>query len=65
MRGVEQVDIIFDPDTAGQNAVEKVKELCDKVMLQHHNVKLSGDVKIDPGALNEASVQGLREQLYA
>ena len=65
MRGVEQVDIIFDPDTAGQNAVEKVKELCDKVLLKHHSVKLSGDVKIDPGALSESAVQGLKEQLYA
>ncbi len=65
MKGVEQVDIIFDPDTAGQNAVEKVKELCDKAMLSHHNVKLSGDVKIDPGALSESAVQGLKEQLYA
>ena len=65
MRGVEQIDIIFYPYTAGQNAVEKVKELCDKAMIGHHNVKLSGDVKIDPGALSESAVQGLKEQLYA
>lgn len=65
MRGVEQIDIIFDPDTAGQNAVEKVKELCDKVMLKHYSVKLAGDVGIDPGDLSESAVMALKEQLYA
>ena len=64
MKGVEQVDIIFDPDPAGQAAVEKVKELCDKVMLKHYSVKLKGEKDIDPGSLSEAAVTQLKEQLY-
>ena len=65
MRGVEQIDIIFDPDPAGQDAVEKVKELCDKAMLKHYSVKLKGEKGIDPGKLSESAVLALKEQLYA
>ena len=65
MRGVEQIDIIFDPDPAGQDAVEKVKELCDKAMLKHYSVKLTGEKGIDPGKLSESAVLALKEQLYA
>ena len=65
MRGVEQIDIIFDPDPAGQDAVEKVKELCDKVTLKHYGVKLTGDIKKDPGDLSESAVLALKQQLYA
>ena len=65
MKGVEQIDIIFDPDTAGQNAVEKVKEMCDKVMLKHYSVKLTGEKGIDPGSLSNTAVAQLKEQLYA
>ena len=63
MRGVEQIDIFFDPDEAGQGAVEKVIELCDKVELKHYNVKIPPDLG-DAGDLSDVSVSKLRESLY-
>ena len=62
MKGVEQIDIIYDPDTAGQSSAEKVRELCDNVMLKHTNINLQHG---DPGSLNESAVQRLKETLYA
>ena len=63
MRGVEQIDIFFDPDDAGQGAVEKVIELCDKTELKYYNVTIPPDLG-DAGDLSETSVQKLRESLY-
>ena len=63
MRGVEQIDILFDPDDAGQGAVEKVIELCDKTELKYYNVRIPPDLG-DAGDLSETSVQKLRESLY-
>tara|TARA_Y100001972_G_scaffold98584_1_gene122067 strand:- start:38 stop:892 length:855 start_codon:yes stop_codon:yes gene_type:complete len=63
MRGVEQIDIFFDPDDAGQGAVEKVAKLCDETELKHYNVRIPPDLG-DAGALSELSVQKLRESLY-
>ena len=63
MRGVEQIDIFFDPDDAGQGAVEKVIELCDKTELKYYNVRIPPDLG-DAGDLSEISVQKLRESLY-
>ena len=63
MRGVEQIDIFFDPDDAGQGAVEKVIELCDKSELKYYNVRIPPDLG-DAGDLSETSVQKLRESLY-
>ena len=63
MRGVEQIDIFFDPDDAGQGAVEKVIELCDKTELKYYNVRIPPDLG-DAGDLSETSVQKLRESLY-
>ena len=63
MRGVEQIDIFFDPDDAGQGAVEKVIELCDKTELKYYNVRIPPDLG-DAGDLSETSVQKLRVSLY-
>ena len=63
MRGVEQIDIFFDPDDAGQGAVEKVIELCDKTELKYYNVRIPPYLG-DAGDLSETSVQKLRESLY-
>ena len=63
MKGVEQIDIFFDPDEAGQGAVEKVIEICDKVELKYYNVRIPPDLG-DAGDLSEVSVKKLRESLY-
>lgn len=63
MRGVEQVDIFFDPDEAGQVATEKVQELCEKAGLKHYHIKIPSSLG-DAGALNQISVQKLKENLY-
>ena len=63
MKGVEQIDIFFDPDEAGQKATELVKELCDKVELKYYHVKIPPDLG-DAGDLSELSVQKLKERLY-
>lgn len=61
MRGVEQVDIMYDPDDAGQAAAEKIRELCDKVLLKHTNI----NIKIgDPGSLTQPAVVRLKEKIY-
>ena len=61
MRGVEQVDIMYDPDDAGQTAAEKVREMCDKVLLKHMNINIKTG---DPGAMNQAAVIRLKEKIY-
>ena len=63
MKGVEQIDIFFDPDDAGQGAVEKVVKLCEDTHLKHYNVRIPPDLG-DAGALSEVSVQKLKESLY-
>ena len=63
MRGVDQVDIFFDPDDAGVAATEKVQELCEKVGLKHYHVKIPKEL-IDAGALNELYVKRIKENLY-
>tara|TARA_B100001939_G_scaffold12434_1_gene10805 strand:+ start:306 stop:1151 length:846 start_codon:yes stop_codon:yes gene_type:complete len=63
MRGVEQIDIFFDPDDAGQGAVEKVIELCDKTELKYYNVRIPPDLG-DAGDLSDISVLKLKENLY-
>ena len=64
MRGVEQIDIFYDPDSAGQVAIEKVVEMCDKVELKHYHVRIPSDLG-DPGALSEQSVKELKQSLYS
>jgi DNA primase len=63
MKGIEQIDIMFDPDDAGQAAVEKVQELCDKVEIKHYHVKIPPEYG-DAGELNENTVLKLKENLY-
>ena len=60
--GVRQVDILFDGDTAGREASEKVADLCEKVELLANIVKM--DQGLDPGDLPEDRVKKLKEYLY-
>jgi len=62
MSGVNQIDIFFDGDEAGQNAAEKVKEMCESIELSVRNVHLKGT---DPGALTQTQVTKLKSKLYA
>ena len=61
MQGIAQIDIFFDGDDAGQKAVEKVKEMCEKASLLSRNVHLSGT---DPGALSKPQIEKLKRKLY-
>ena len=63
MTGVDQVDIILDPDEAGQKAAEKTQELCENVGLKHYNIRLPAEYG-DPGDLTESMVIKLKEKLY-
>ena len=63
MKGIEQIDIFFDPDDAGQQAVEKVKELCDSALLKYFNIVITNYTG-DAGDLNENQVIKLKEMLY-
>ena len=40
MQGVTAVDILFDPDEAGQEAAVKLQEMCDIAEILHKNVKI-------------------------
>lgn len=61
MQGVENIDIFFDGDTAGQKAAEKVKNLCENIGLQSRNVYLKDT---DPGELSDEQVVKLAKKLY-
>lgn len=61
MQGISQIDIFFDGDEAGQKAVEKVKEMCEKASLLFRNIHLSGT---DPGALSRPQIEKLKRKLY-
>ena len=58
----KQVDILFDGDTAGREAAEKVADLCEQVELLANIVKMPDGV--DPGDLPLDRVRKLREFLY-
>jgi DNA primase len=60
--GVRQVDIMFDGDTAGREAAEKVADLCEQVELLAYIVKMPDG--IDPGDLPKDRVKKLKEYLY-
>ena len=53
IQGVNEIDIFFDGDDAGQKAAEKVKEMCDDIDLPSRNIFLEAT---DPGALQELSL---------
>jgi DNA primase len=63
MQGVSAVDILFDPDEAGQEAAVRVQELCDIAEILHKNVKIPIALG-DAGALTKNKVKELKENLY-
>ena len=63
MQNIEGLDIIFDGDSAGQEAAEGLKIMADKVGLTSRNINLGQN--IDPGSLAETQVQKLRQRLYS
>jgi len=63
MTGVDGIDILFDPDTAGQEAVEDVQNMCLAAELTYKNIKLPVALG-DAGALPLNQVIKLKEQLY-
>jgi len=63
MQGVSSIDIFFDPDEAGQDAVKRVEELCDIAEILHKNIKIPVALG-DAGELNEQKVKELKENLY-
>jgi DNA primase len=59
--GVSGIDIIFDPDDAGQKAAEIVKEMAEDLDFQTRNINL----KIgDPGSMSMQHAINLRKKLY-
>ena len=63
MQGVTAVDILFDPDDAGQDAALKLEEMCDSAEILHKNIKIPRSLG-DAGALTVEKVKQLKEQLY-
>ena len=63
MQGVSAVDILFDPDEAGQDAATRVAELCEIAELLSKNIRLPVQLG-DAGALNKVKVKELKETLY-
>ena len=63
MQGVDAVDILFDPDEAGQEASVRIAELCETAELLSKNIKLPVQLG-DAGALNKLKVKELKERLY-
>lgn len=63
MQGVSAVDILFDPDEAGQEAAIRVQELCGIAEILHKNIKIPVALG-DAGALTKNKVKELKENLY-
>ena len=63
MQGVNAVDILFDPDEAGQDASTKIQEMCEIAELLSKNIRLPVQLG-DAGALNKLKVKELKETLY-
>ena len=63
MSGVTGIDLLFDPDDAGQDAAQRVIEMCDVAEILHKNIKLPRALG-DAGALTKNKVKELKEQLY-
>ncbi len=59
--GVSGVDIMFDPDKAGREAAEKVKDLAEEMDFQVRNINLRNS---DPGDLTPNHAINLRKKLY-
>jgi DNA primase len=60
--GVTGIDVCFDPDTAGQTAAEKVKELAEDLEFHTRNINLRNG---DPGSMSPQHAINLRKKLYA
>ena len=63
MSGVSGIDLLFDPDDAGQDAAHRVIEMCDIAEILHKNITLPKALG-DAGALTKNKVKELKEQLY-
>ena len=63
MSGVTGIDLLFDPDQAGQEAAERVIEMCETAEILHKNIKLPAALG-DAGALTKNKVKELKERLY-
>ena len=63
MQGITAVDILFDPDEAGQEAAVKLGEMCDSAEILHKNITIPRSLG-DAGALTIEKVKQLKEQLY-
>jgi DNA primase len=63
MSGVTGIDLLFDPDDAGQDAAQRVIEMCEIAEVLHKNVRLPRALG-DAGALTKNKVKELKEQLY-
>jgi DNA primase len=63
MSGVSGIDLLFDPDDAGQDAAQRVIEMCDIAEILHKNITLPRALG-DAGALTKNKVKELKEQLY-
>lgn len=61
LKGVIGIDVFFDGDEAGQNAAERVKDLCESLELDTRNISFSNK---DPGELTAQQVIKLKETLY-
>jgi len=59
--GVTGIDICLDPDKAGQDAAEKIKELAEEQYFHVRNINLKSD---DPGALTQDKALKLKTRLY-
>lgn len=63
MQGVSGIDLLFDPDEAGQEAAIRVQELCDIAEILHKNIKIPARLG-DAGSLTKQKVKELKENLY-
>lgn len=62
VQGISGIDLILDPDIAGEKGAKTIKALCDENGMHSRVVTLSGNK--DPGELNELEVLKLKEKLY-
>lgn len=63
LMGASSIDLLLDPDEAGQAAAKKIQELCEEHGISCRNTKIK-DVEKDPGSLSKIEVQRLRKHLY-
>lgn len=59
--GVTGIDLMFDPDKAGREAAEEVKEMAEEEFFQVRNIDLKN---CDPGDLTPTRAVKLKEKLY-